>query len=187
MRVFRGRRDFLRFKHTLQRYTEKERIYIHHYVLMHTHFHLLAWIDDTSVLARAIKALSISYSHYYCRRYGYKGHLWHSRYRSIIIKDDYQWAQCGRYIELNPVYAGICNCPDAHPWSSYQFYARGRSDVLVRPVMLGHDAVQKSVRNENVQYQAFVMAGIDMDYRRLKKEFEVELRSGFGTSKSGKR
>ena len=96
--VLRHRVDFLHFKRVLARFLRGV-CAIHHYAMMGTHFHLLAWVEDTNRLASIMKAALISYQRYYSRRYGYKGHLWHSRYRSILMKDENQWVQCARYIE----------------------------------------------------------------------------------------
>lgn len=174
MRVFHNRMDFTRFKHILQRFLEGRAIFIHHYVLMHTHYHLLAWCEDTSELPSVIKSTCVSYNYYYRRRYRYRGHLWHSRYRTIRINDENQWAQCGRYIELNSVFAGICDDPRDYPWSSYHYYERGKRDPLVRPILAGEKSRQCRRGAEDRDYREFILAGIDLDYRRLKREFEKE-------------
>jgi putative transposase len=173
LRVFRNRNDFAQFSSTLRRFTAKSELFIHHYVLMHTHFHLLAWCEDTSHVARIIKATTLSYHYYYRKKYKYKGHLWHSRYRSIVIDDDPQYLQCGRYIELNPVYARMCSLPDDYPWSSYHYYASGKSDSLLRPIIYPGGLPQHKPGERNAGYQEFVHAGIDLDYQRLKKQYEL--------------
>jgi putative transposase len=172
--VFRNRPDFRRFKDTLLRFTRGERLFIHHYALMKTHFHLLAWVEDTEKLATIMKAMLVSYNHYYRKRYGSRGHIWHSRFRSIHVEDESHWLQCGRYIELNPVYAGICGRPDEYMWSSYRFHACGAEDGLVRVKMYGDGSFvwRKGVLNK--KYVDFVEGGIDLDYRRLKKMYEIE-------------
>lgn len=141
---------------------------------MHTHFHLLAWVENTKQVAPLMKAINISYHHYYHRKYKYCGHLWHSRYRSIIINNESQWLQCGRYIELNPVHAGLCNDPKNFPWSSYHYHAYGKNDYLIRTDMPLLGTFKRQAGLENHAYQEFIKAGIDIDYQRLKNEFEKE-------------
>jgi putative transposase len=159
-------------KRIIRRYTWDSLFFIHHYVLMNTHVHLLAWSENTGDLARTIKAMLLSYHHYFRKRYAYKGHLWHSRYRSKVIVDENQWLQCGRYIELNPVHAGICSFPEEYLWSSYNYYANGKDDSLLRPIMHPNGVLIHSSDRENVRYREFLHAGIDLDYHILKKKFE---------------
>ncbi|MFA4971699.1 MAG: transposase [bacterium] len=172
MRIFRNRLDFSRFKHTLSRYLKDVQIYVHHYVLMNTHCHFLAWCEETSALAPLIKAVCVSYNYQYCKRYSYKGHLWHSRFRTVVIEDEDQWAQCGRYIELNPVYAGACRDPRNYPWSSYHYYETGGRDALIQPILMRDEFRLREKGDINESYREFVLAGIDLDYRKLKKQFE---------------
>lgn len=173
-RIFKKYSDFLRYKKTLIRYLKRNKIYTHHYTFMNTHIHLLAWSDDTTLLADAIKAINLSYHYYYKEKYKYKGHLWHSRYRSIIIKDESQWMQCARYIELNPVYARLCPSPQGYRWTSYHYYAMGKKDALIMPKFRTEDTSHCALGKINKQYADFVNDGVDLDYQKLKKQFESE-------------
>ena len=173
MRVFRNRNDFTQFALTLKRFTKESSLFIHHYVLMHTHVHLLAWCEDTSGMAQLIKAMNLSYHYYYARKYRYRGHLWHSRYRSVVIEDEPHWLQCGRYIELNPVFAGMRRFPDDFPWSSYHYYAHGKYDALMRPIMHPNGLPLHKPGKANAGYREFIYAGIDLDYQLLKKRYEA--------------
>ena len=172
LRVFRNRNDFVQISNTIRRFVLCSELYIHNYVFMRTHFHLLAWAEDTRAVPMIIKAVTLSYHHYYRRKYTYRGHLWHSRYRSVVIRDEGQWLQCGRYVELNPVHAGICGDPGDYPWSSYHYYAHGKDDPLLQPVMrLAGMAVRKAGVVDS-EYQDFIRAGIDLDYQLIKKRYE---------------
>ena len=163
--ICRNREDFSHLKRTILRFTPNTEVAVHHYALMHTHFHLLAWVEDTNVLASVMKALLVSYQLYYRRKYPYNGHLWHSRFRSILMKDEAQWLQCARYIELNPVYAGICQDPKEYRWTSYHHYTFGKSDSFIRTKL--------HLSGMNT-WKQFVLAGIDLDYQKLKRELEQE-------------
>ena len=173
IRLFRRYCDFKLFKCILNKYCKKNSIQIHHYVLMGTHYHILVWVENTSILATMMKAMHISYQYRYRKKYGYVGHLWHSRFKSIVITSEEHWIQCGRYIELNPVHAGICNDPNDYRWSSYKFYADDKKDNLMNPIY--HDVV--ALRDG---YRDFIIEGIDYDYQSLKKEFEFGKASNVG-------
>ncbi len=169
------RRDFFALKERLEHYLHEASVAVYHYVLMKTHIHLLVWIENTQLLARAMQALQVSYWHFYQRRYPYRGHLWHGRYRSILIKSDAHLLQCGGYIEVNPVHAGIVADPALYRWSSYHFYAFGEPDSLVTPNPLYlHLDAQGAMQRE--QYQEFVRTRINPEYQKMKKLFEKELK-----------
>src|SRR5690606_11370303 len=61
------------------------------------------------------------------------GTLWEGRFRSSPVDHDRYCLACYRYIELNPVRAGIVRHPSDYPWSSYGANALGLSSVLVSP------------------------------------------------------
>ena len=106
---------------------------VHAYVLMTNHFHLLASLGSKDSLSRAMQSLGIRYTRYFNGTRARTGTLWEGRYRSCpIARDDYFLA-CSRYIEMNPVRAGLAPAPDVYRWSSYKANALGREDVLVSP------------------------------------------------------
>ncbi len=61
------------------------------------------------------------------------GHLWQGRYKSVVIKSNSQILQCGKYIELNPVRAGIVTDPAQYQFNSYRYYALSHQDSLITP------------------------------------------------------
>ncbi|PIR25167.1 MAG: hypothetical protein COX62_06765 [Deltaproteobacteria bacterium CG_4_10_14_0_2_um_filter_43_8] len=172
IKIFRNRNDFSHFEWTLRRFQPEDDFFIHHYALMHTHFHLLCWLENTATLAKTMKSILISYQYYYRKKYNYTGHLFRDRYRSISIEGEEYFLQCGRYIELNPVHAGICKDPRQYPWSSYNFHAYGKENTLVKTKMYIDNSVHKREGRMNVDYQSFIIAGIDLDVQKLKKQFE---------------
>ncbi|ETR68294.1 MAG: transposase [Candidatus Magnetoglobus multicellularis str. Araruama] len=70
-------------------------------------------------------------------REGWRGHLWQGRFSSFIMDEKYLLA-CTRYIELNPVNAGLVKKPEDWPWSSPSAHIKGDNDVLVNasPLLL---------------------------------------------------
>lgn len=175
VRLFRNRRDFARFLRIIIKFMSEPYIFVHHYVIMHTHFHVLAWFEQTDTFANIMKGMCLSYYDYYKRKYGYKGHLWHGRFRSIAIKDEAHWLRCGRYIELNPVFAGMCPDPAGYKWSSYHYYASGKNDRLIHVYIEHEETTTRQADVANERYRQYVLDGLDMDYRRQKLLFEKSL------------
>jgi len=100
---------------------------------MNNHIHAILQLQPESTLSRFMKQLNLTYFHYYRKLYGYSGHFWQDRFRSNIIEADSYLLQCGKYIELNPVRAGMVDYPAEYPFSSYNFYAKDKQDTLITP------------------------------------------------------
>lgn len=104
---------------------------IHAYVLMTNHVHLLLSAVDSAGPSLLMKALGQRYTQYMNRRYGRTGTLWEGRFRSCLVEGERYLLTCQRYIELNPVRAGMVPTPGKYQWSSYRANAEGSKDVLI--------------------------------------------------------
>lgn len=125
--------DYRVFLYWLRTYAPRYRTDIHAYVLMTNHIHLLICSGDPASPAELMKALAQRYTQYVNWKYDRRGTLWQGRfYSSLVASDDYLLA-CYRYIELNPVRAGMVEHPGAYQWSSYSANARGVRDEILRP------------------------------------------------------
>jgi hypothetical protein len=88
---------------------------------MNNHFHLLLETQLPN-LSKALQWLTVSYAGYFNRKYHRIGHLFHGRFKSILVDADEYLKQLSRYIHLNPVRAGLVNQPGDYQWSSYTIY-----------------------------------------------------------------
>lgn len=104
---------------------------IHAYVLMTNHVHLLLSAVDSAGPSLLMKALGQRYTQYMNRRYGRTGTLWEGRFRSCLVEGERYLLTCQRYIELNPVRAGMVPTPGKYQWSSYRANAEGSKDILI--------------------------------------------------------
>jgi putative transposase len=147
--MFAGTADYLFFRECLAIGSLQHSCLIHAYVLMTNHVHLLATAGTPNGLSRFMQSVGCRYVHYFNRTYGRTGTLWEGRYRATPIDTDRYLLACYRYIELNPVRAGMAEDPAAYPWSSYRANALGYPDPLV------------SV------HQRFEALGADVESRRL--------------------
>jgi putative transposase len=105
---------------------------LHAYVLMTNHVHLLVTPSEAARVPGLLVALGRRYVQYFNTTHGRSGTLWEGRYRSSLVDSDAYLIACMRYIELNPVRAGIVSDPAAYRWSSYGANALGTGDALVR-------------------------------------------------------
>ena len=106
---------------------------VHAYVLMTNHVHLLISADGGDAPGALMKALGQRYVQYFNRTYRRSGTLWEGRYRSCLTQTEDYLLACQRYIELNPVRAGMVEHPADYRWSSYRANAQGEEDALVTP------------------------------------------------------
>ena len=141
--IFRSDGDRIYFHRCLVETVRRHGVSVHAYVLMTNHVHLLATSNAAGSFARVIQAMGRRYVSYFNYLYDRTGTLWEGRYRSSIVEVDRYLLACHRYIEMNPVRAGMVGVPGDYPWSSHGFNARGRPDDLVTPhgvyLALGQD------------------------------------------------
>ena len=104
---------------------------VHAYVLMTNHVHLLVSPPHGGAVGKMMKALGQRYVQYVNRNYQRSGTLWEGRYRSCLTQTESYLLACQRYIELNPVRAGMVAHPAEYRWSSYRANAQGESNSLI--------------------------------------------------------
>ena len=104
---------------------------VHAYVLMTNHVHLLLTPGTADGPSRMMQWLGVRYVRHINTTYRRTGTLWEGRFRAAPIESESHLLTCYRYIELNPVRAGIVVGPADYPWSSYRAHAEGAADPLV--------------------------------------------------------
>jgi len=109
----------------------KHGVAVHAWVLMHNHMHLLLTPPRAESLAKAMQSVGRRYARYFNRCYLRSGSLWEGRYKSALVATDDYLISCYRYIELNPVRAGMVQKPEEYPYSSYHANALGKPDKLI--------------------------------------------------------
>jgi putative transposase len=112
---------------------QHERCQLHAYVLMTNHVHLLLTPEHATSVPRLIISVGRRYVQYINNAYGRTGTLWDSRYKSSLVQAETYLLVCQRYIELNPVRAGMVSDPGDYPWSSYRANAFGQANAVLSP------------------------------------------------------
>jgi putative transposase len=108
---------------------------VHAYVLMTNHVHLLVTQSRLRGLSKMMQSLGRRYVKHINDSYRRTGTLWEGRYKASLVSSDDYLLTCYRYIELNPVRAGMVGEPRDFQWSSYRCNAHGFADDLI----VGHD------------------------------------------------
>jgi putative transposase len=131
--IFRDDGDRIVFLVLLGLAAQRSDVQIHGYALMDTHYHALVTAPDEQALPQMMQRLGRAYVGHFNQRHSRSGTLWEGRYRASLIRDERRWLTCLRYIEMNPVEAGMVQTPDAYGWSSYRHHALGDPDLLLSP------------------------------------------------------
>ncbi len=131
--IFRDPDDLRFFLALLRRAAENHGVSIHAYVLMTNHVHLLLTPGDRDSASAMMQSIGRVYVQRFNTRHGRTGTLWEGRYKAAVVEDERYLITCMRYIELNPVRAGIVPAPGAYRWSSFRANALGESSDIVVP------------------------------------------------------
>lgn len=120
MACFREETDRLVYLSALRELIGKARCALHAYCLMTNHVHLLVTPTDEKGCSIFMRELGRRYVPYFNNRYGRTGTLWGGRFRSCLVESREYVLACYRYIERNPVRAGMVASPSAYRWSSFK-------------------------------------------------------------------
>lgn len=123
------RRRYLQF---LQDYAQQYGLEILAYCLMINHVHLVVVPVREDSMAACMRAIGFRYAQYLNRLRRQEGRVWHGRYFSCPLdnEDDYFW-EAIRYVERNPVRAGLVTSPEVYEWSSAQAHCGLREDRML--------------------------------------------------------
>jgi putative transposase len=101
------------------------------YCLMPNHVHLVMVPSEEDGLRAALGEAHRRYTRHVNARQGWRGHLWQERFHSFVMDERHLLATV-KYVERNPVVAGLCRHPADWHWSSAKAHLTGRDDGLVK-------------------------------------------------------
>ena len=125
--------DYRAYLNWLKEGAHKHGCNIHAYVLMTNHVHLLLTPITRDSISKTIQYVGRNYVSYVNAKYGKSGTLWEGRHKGSVINSENYLLACMRYIEMNPVRAGMVEHPMEYPWSSYSANAAGQTNFLIEP------------------------------------------------------
>ncbi|MFH0883338.1 MAG: transposase [bacterium] len=134
--VFFTDQDYRFYLYLLHKETKKANVEIWAYCLMPNHVHLVLVPSDTDGLRMALAETHRQYTKEINRREEWSGYLWQGRFQSFPMDEAYL-LRAVRYIELNPVRAGMTATPDSYPWSSARVHlGRLKNDLInIEPIV----------------------------------------------------
>ena len=174
---------------------------IHAYVLMTNHTHILATPGETMSVSRVMQYVGRHYVPYVNEKYQRSGTLWEGRYKATIVETSACLMACHRYIELNPVRAGMVQLPEEYPWSSYHRNGLRQSDALITPYPdyrnLGVNDVararsyrllfEQGLSDENLSsIRDYTQSGTPLGSAKFKDQIEATLAMKTGQPRQGR-
>ena len=160
--LFTSDKDIVAYAHWLTEGTIKFNVQVHGWVFMTNHVHLLLTPSSENAISRLLQYLGRIYVRYFNFAYARSGALFDGRFKSSLVQQERYLLTCLRYIELNPVRAGMVTDPGDYQWSSYRMHAFGIAASLWSP----HEAYlaldgDKGARQRT--YRALAGEALDQD------------------------
>jgi putative transposase len=170
--IFAAEADYQFFRGAIVEAAQKYGLLIHAYVWMTNHIHLLATPEQQNSISKVFQSVGRRYVQYFNYTYQRSGTLWEGRYRATVVDSEPYLLTLMRYIELNPVRAGMVAHPVDYQWSSYAFNARGESG-LNADWLTPHEEYLRLERNatdrQSVYRQLFEAAISDINLKEIRE------------------
>jgi len=156
--TFRRTQDYLEYLSLVRIGGQRFETRIHAYVLMTNHVHLLLTSNLPDGVSLLLQYVSGQYAARFNKRHERRGALWEGRFHASPIDSDRYCLACYRYIELNPVRAGIVGTPGAYRWSSYGANSTAAGSPLIAPhpsfLTLAQTPIQRAARYRDLVREA---------------------------------
>jgi putative transposase len=143
--------DYLTYLHWLERAASAYRVAIHAYVLMPNHVHLLATPAVEGGISKMMQYLGRQYVQHINRTYLRSGTLWERRFLASLVETECCLLTLYRYIESNPVRAGMVAAPEQYRWSSAKAHFAPNGATF----LLDHDRFLQLADTPQARAQAY--------------------------------
>ncbi len=147
--IFMEEEDYQHFLDVLTECRKISKFELYSWCLMSNHIHLLLRPVEEP-LEQVMKRIGTRYVVWYNKKHARTGHLFQDRYKSEPITDDAYFLTVLRYIQNNPVKAGICEDAENYPWSSAADYVAGQgiTDIKFAEEMTGRKALLEYLKEK---------------------------------------
>ena len=146
---------------------------VHAWVFMTNHVHLLMTPESADSISRCMQYLGRYYVRFFNDSYRRSGTLFDGRFKSSIVQTEHYFLACQRYIELNPVRAGMVADPADYSWSSYRAHAFGKQIALWKP-HIEYLALGATEKSRQAAYRQFFT-------RQIPGEVITDIRDALNT------
>lgn len=143
---------------------------VFHYCIMHTHFHLVVEISDVEMFSRGMKAVKKDCTHWYNQKQKRFGPAWRDRFKCQLIENEAYLYACGRYVEDNPVRAGLVERAEDWPYSSSRHYELGEEDMIVDPYAGGGEV--EDFRCDEFEFERSAAIGSEWFQFKITKKLK---------------
>jgi len=131
--VFHKTEDYYRFMEMMQQSCVRLPLRVVGWCLMPNHFHLVLWPHGDGDLSRWMHWLMTCHVRRYHEHYQSSGHVWQGRFKAFPVQHDLHFLRVLRYVERNPVRAGLVERADQWRWSSLHAQAHRQVAQLLSP------------------------------------------------------
>jgi len=148
--IFESEDDLTRIKEDIEHSLLKSGCSLHAYVIMTNHLHLLVTPKDKEQLTVFMQSMASRYVRYFNAKNKRTGTIWEGRFKSCLVDSEHYLFALYKYIEMNPVRAGMVMELADYKWSSYAHNALGKADRLISEHQLYKalgDDVQRRYKN----------------------------------------
>ncbi len=199
--VFFDDEDYLAYLRLLKASADALGCLIHAYVLMTNHVHLLVTPKAENDVSLLFQNIGRHFVPYINKAYQRSGSLWEGRHKGNILESEVYFLTCMRYIEMNPVRAGMVGHAAMYRWSSYAANAQGIDNAIIKPHQL-YVGLGKTPEARKVAYRALfatailpdelelisasLHSGTPLGNDRFKQQIESVLGCSVGFSKRGR-
>ena len=152
--------DFTVLLAHLREWVRTYEVTLYAYTLMSNHVHLLLQAPEHDALGRPVRWLLTETAKAFHKIRARRGHFWERRYRACLVEDDVYALAALRYLDRNPVRAGLVEDPILYPWSSCAAYACGTPSQVItfHPSYL---ALSPSAKVRQRHYQTLLTPSAD--------------------------
>ena len=149
------------FLSLVEEHTKDNGIEVSSYCLMENHFHLIVHPETKLGLSKGMHRIDGVYAQYFNQKYQFTGHLWQDRFFACVLDNSHFWNAI-RYVEQNPVRAGIVSRAEAYKWSSAPAHCGLRRDPLLSKIPLAATHID--------HWSAWLAEGLpEEEHRRIRR------------------
>ena len=153
--VFVDAEDSEYFKDIIWRYKKKYIFKLYHWVIMSNHYHLLIECEEPEMISKIMAGINKAYSFYYHQGRKTGGYLWQGRFKMQAVQKEEYLRTCGRYIEQNPLKAGMVKRAEEFPYSSARWYCLGERDGIT-DVSPFYESMGRDDKERKEEYSRFL-------------------------------